>query len=87
MIRDVNHPIFSRDEGVEVNSSSILALNAADVFGTQVSEERVMLSVLHQVHGVPRDRIIHSKHKVQHVLLKHIKPIQIHVEHRLLKSF
>lgn len=66
----VSYPVFSRDEGVEVHSGSIVSLNAADVFGPQESEERVVLPVLDEVHGVPRDRIVHGEHEVQHVALK-----------------
>ncbi len=42
----IGYPIFGRDEGVVVNSGSVVSLDAADVFGSQVSEERVMRSVL-----------------------------------------
>lgn len=67
------YPIIGRYKCVEEDSSSVVILDVADLFRAQILEERVVFSVLNEVLGVPCDRIIHSKNKVQHVLLKHTK--------------
>lgn len=67
------YPIIGRYQCVEEDSSSVIILDVADLFRAQILEERVVFSVLNEVLGVPCDRIIHSKNKVQHVLLKHTK--------------
>lgn len=58
-----------RHQRVVVHRGPMVILYGADLSGPQQLEDGVVFAVLEQIHGVPRHWVIHSKHKVQHVLL------------------
>lgn len=64
-----SYPAVHRHQCVVIHRSPVIALYGADHRGTQQLEDGVVFAILQQIHGVPRHRVIHRKHKVQHVLL------------------
>lgn len=63
------YPAIHRHQCVIIYCRPVVTLYGADRLRTQQLEDGVVFPVLEQIHGVPGHRIIHRKHKVQHVFL------------------